>query len=83
MIHFVVAYDTYCTLVRGPIERVDNISPASVQLSLSQDKYKIIWNIGQWELYFTIYSLQFIGIYRPEISYQESRVVLTSYGTFS
>ncbi|XP_065920215.1 AP-5 complex subunit mu-1-like [Dysidea avara] len=32
---------------RGPIERVDNISPASVQLSLSQDKYKIIWNIGQ------------------------------------
>lgn len=31
---------------RGPIEKVDNISPSSVLLSLSPNRYKIIWNIG-------------------------------------
>ena len=35
---------------RGPIEKVDNISPPSVQLSLSPNKYKIIWSIGQQAL---------------------------------
>ena len=31
---------------RGPIEKVDNVSPTSAQLSLSPNKYKLIWNIG-------------------------------------
>lgn len=32
---------------RGPIEKVDNIHPTTANISMSENKRCIIWNIGQ------------------------------------